>query len=238
MAKKVRHPRARSEYAWMNASRVLQLPAFTQDSRIRLRGDIGSFALRITGSQPYEVEGQSVREPTEYVLELPSAIPLTLSIRNEDFVPRFVRLFRSDIVVGDRGFDRQIYVKGSEERRVIDFLTPARRDAILDLDEAVDFFILSPTRIWAHQNDWISSAEQIIDIVQRMLHLAGLLHEEDQEARGADVAPSGELRGEFEPNDEPAGDPGLDVADAWLVGGETRPEWMTDQGVRLEDKPE
>jgi hypothetical protein len=235
------------------AADVLGLRIYRQWSGgTRLQGKIGAYKFRITSTPSSELPDRPLREPIEYRLAFPSPLPLNLSLRNEDMITRFVRfLGYRDIEVGDAEFDQRIYVKSRAGAKVIDFLTEARREAVLDLAQSLDVFIVTIGSIYVIHDAPIRRAEQVTLVVERMIRLANALGEETKDEirdRAASEAEQSarrafEDRDGADADDEPeADDPEsterVDIVDAWIAGGEALPAWMKDQGIRLEDEAE
>ena len=115
--------------AWSIAARNLGLsytPGGLFGSR-RIKGRIDGFRVEV---DTYTRRSGSRSGPsyTRFVVFYPRSLGLGLRLTKEGFVAGVTRLFGAqDVESGDRSFDSEVLVKGSDPARVRQFLTPARR---------------------------------------------------------------------------------------------------------------
>ena len=235
---------------WKKAARRLGLFLHANGSRCHLRGRVGHFDVRVSSPVRYSSYFPPVTDQLSFELTFPKPLPLHLSIRNEDGLTRFIRAIGfQDIALGDAVFDGRIYVKSTERARVVDFLTEPRRRAIVKLADGHDVVIITSKAIDVFMSESIKRPKQIVDTVEEMVELAKLLvkkteaeKEKEREELGkgaktkedAAVPRASEL--ESAPHDDEVEDIEVDLADAWLIGADTLPKWMAEQGIRLDEE--
>ncbi|MGD8375628.1 MAG: hypothetical protein PVF68_05765 [Acidobacteriota bacterium] len=94
--------------------------------------------LRVLVDRHVRRAGNNSKAFTRYRIDFPRPLGIGLRLKREGMLFGFARMLGAqDIQVGDAAFDADVVVKGSDPRRVIEFLTPARRLRILRLLNAL-----------------------------------------------------------------------------------------------------
>lgn len=173
--------------AWREAARTLRLsypdPSF--GSPRRMEGALPTGHVAVETFQ--RSSGKSSAVCTRYRARYPQPLGLGLRLTREGFVSGVGKLVGvGDIEVGDTAFDSQVLVKGTDPRRVVEFLTPARRSRILRALHAFPGIVFGDAEIVWESTVLQADPSRIVDTIRQLSELARFLG--SREAPGASAA--------------------------------------------------
>lgn len=142
--------------------------------------------------------GKSSNTYTRYRVHYPEPLGLGLQLKKEGFLSSMAKLFGSqDIEVGDPQFDDEVLVKGTDPRRVVEFLTHSRRMRILRLLNSLDGCEIGDASISYSRSGTETDPERMQRHVRRMISVAARLSDRAEESSSLDRAIEAKRAGEL-----------------------------------------
>lgn len=168
--------------AWASAARKLRLrftpAAFGQ--RRRMEGE--HRGMRVTVDTYTQSHGKSSTTYTRFRVGYPQPLGLDLNLTPEGLFSGLKKAFGSqDIETGDKTFDDAVLVKGRNTRRVVEFLTPARRVRVSRFLKSHKGATIRDDEIRWKRTGLIRTPDGIVAVVQRITDLARCLTGEREE---------------------------------------------------------
>lgn len=162
--------------AWGSAAATLGLEHFSGGAfgKRQLSGELEG--LRVLVDRHVRRAGKNSKAFTRYRVDYPRPLGIGLQLKREGMLFGFARMLGAqDIQVGDGAFDAEVVVKGSDPRRVIEFLTPARRLRILRLLNALAGCEINDAGIVWSCPGTETDAGRLAGHLRRLVRLAGHL---------------------------------------------------------------
>lgn len=162
--------------AWRAAALTLRLPY--QDPALgaprRMEGALPTGHVVVETFTPSG--GKSSTTSTRYRARYPQPLGLGLRLTRESFISGVGKLVGiGDIEVGDTAFDSQVLVKGNDPRRVVEFLTPARRSRILRALHAFPGVVIGDAEIVWESVGLHADSSRIVATTRQLSELAQFL---------------------------------------------------------------
>lgn len=164
------------EAAWSAAARELGF-AYAPGSWKSHRGMHGAIEGRaVEISTITRGSGKHKQTYTRFEIAYGQSLGLGLRLTRQGFFSGVAKFFGGqDIEVGDAEFDENVVVKGRDPRRVIEFLTPARRFRIHRILATVANCDIADEQIVAEVPGAMADGAQIVSNARRLAHLATCL---------------------------------------------------------------
>ncbi len=195
--------------AWRSAAEALEL-RFQKSPTRAMVGTYEGIEVSVETVTHYASQGGRHHE-TQYEVDYPS-LNLGLELTREGLFSGIEKaLGTQDIEIGERGFDDQFMIKGSNPEAVKRFLTPSRRMRIERLfTSAKGSVTIEDSRITVVRQGLDSEAAKVVSTIHVMVRLAKHLIEDRDDDRSLDEAISlqedGDLQAALERLREITGD--------------------------------
>ncbi len=163
----------RANESWTHAARRLGFEFYPGGvlSPRSMSGRLGDY--RVVVDTYSRGSGKNRRTYTRFRVLYPQPLRLGLRLTREGFFSGFGKLLGTqDIEVGDLTFDSDILVKGSDPRKVIEFLTPPRRMRIHRFLTARRDAVVSDSEIRWDRRGVVRDAGEIISTVHNLVRVA------------------------------------------------------------------
>lgn len=116
--------------------------------------------------------GETSDKYTRYRLSYPPA-PLSISLSKQDLGSFFKRFFGGrDVLIGDPGFDQRVMIDVDDATDASQFLSPARRMAVLSLFESWNKATVTQASILVERRGVETDPQQLATNVRRLVDLA------------------------------------------------------------------
>ena len=117
--------------------------------------------------------GDNAKKFTRFKVEYPRPLSLDLKLTERGTLSSITTFFGGqDIETGDPHFDEQVVVKGADAKGVVRFLTPARRQRILDLLRAFPKAVVKDSEITWERRKVLDTTFAILEPLDRMVALS------------------------------------------------------------------
>lgn len=171
---------------WSEAASQLGLD-FTPPSsfgKFEMTGTVAGFDVRVhTYTQS---SGQSSSTFTKYAVQFPSSLALGLKLHKEGkILGKIAKFFGAqDHLMGDSSFDDNFMIKGEDAEQISEFLTPERKQELLELQQKLPAIRITDNDISWTTGGVAKDAEKIVEVVSNITrvawHLAGHLVNADE----------------------------------------------------------
>ena len=172
---------------WSEAASGLGLE-FTPPKKLfgkfEMTGTVAGFDVRVhTYTQS---TGESSSTFTKYAVQFPSSLALGLKLHKEGkILGKIAKFFGAqDHSMGDSSFDNNFMIKGEDSEQVSEFLTPERKQELLELQQKLPAIRITDNDISWTTGGVAKDAEKIVEVVSDITrvawHLAGHLVNADE----------------------------------------------------------
>jgi hypothetical protein len=117
--------------------------------------------------------GDNAKKYTRFKVEYPWSLGLDLKLTERGTLSSIATFFGGqDIETGDTHFDERVVVKGADAKGVVRFLTPARRQRILDLLRAFPKAVAKDSEITWERQKVLDTTFALLEPLDRMVALS------------------------------------------------------------------
>jgi hypothetical protein len=120
----------------------------------------------------YRGSGKNRRFFTKIVADLQPSLGLNLHVYREGFLSEVGKVFgMQDLKTGDRDFDDRFIIKGSDEGRILAFLGPDVRRALLDFELLSGYVELNDEQVYWESGGFEADREKMRAILEGQVEL-------------------------------------------------------------------
>lgn len=172
----------RTRQAWADAARRLRFTPGTLVRSGRIHGHLDGMTVAV-----YRFSRGSGKNRTTYThvgVGFPRSLGLGLRLAPEGFFSGVTKFFGDqDVETGDAAFDDSVVVKGADARRIVEFLTPARRARVGRCLASHSGLKIDDDRIVWERRGVIRNADTVVRAVRQFITVARSLLEDTERDR-------------------------------------------------------